>query len=134
MDAKRVIKGSAEYLSIYQIACEWWAFWKFPAPPIEFLPNIMVCAYNEEGPVAISFIYSTDSQLAWVEWIVASHKAGKEDRAMGLELLITSSKLIASTMGFKAVFTCSKNQSLNKKLEKKFLKTDENVTHFIYKE
>jgi hypothetical protein len=114
MDVKRLIKGSQEYVDTYCEALKWWSFWKFPAPPIEFLPEVMVSAYNENGPVAICFIYKTDSQLCWIEWIVADNKASKEDRALALEMLISSSKVIAVTMGFKAIFTCSKNKSLSK--------------------
>jgi hypothetical protein len=131
MDAKRISKDSDEYVRVYNLAKEWWGFWKFPVPPIEFLPFNMICAYDGERPVCIGFLYKSDSQMAWLEWIVADNKASKSDRALAIDLVLIGSKLVASTLGFGAVFTSSKNQSLNFKLEKKFKKTDENVTHFL---
>lgn len=131
MDIKRVIKGTEEYNHIYQLATEWWTFWKFPAPPIDFLPNNMICAYNENVPVCIGFLYQTDSKISWLEFIVANNKASKQDRALAIEMVLSTAKVLASAMGFGTVFTTSKNQSLNSKLEKKYTKTDMGVTHFI---
>jgi hypothetical protein len=133
MDVKRVVRGTDEYLEIYSVAVEWWTFWKFPVPPLESLPSNMLCAYTEAGPVAIGFIYQTDSSIAWLEWIVASPKAAKEDRALAQEMILSSVKVLASALGFKLVFTSSRSQTLNKRLEKKFTKTDECMTHFIWR-
>lgn len=131
MDVKRIVKGTQEYLDIYNIACKWWGFWKFPAPPIEFLPDNMLCAYNKETPICIAFLYRTDSQISWLEFVVANNEASKADRANGIELVLSSAKILASALGFGSIFTTSKNQSLNKKLENKYTKTDEGVTHFV---
>jgi len=131
MDIKRVIKGSDEYERIYLIALEWWKFWKFPAPPIDFLPNNMICAYNGDVPVCVGFLYQTDSKISWLEFIVADNKASKQDRALAIDMVLVTAKVLASALGFGSVFTTSKNQSLNSKLEKKYIKTDVGVTHFI---
>lgn len=131
MDVKRIKKDTPEYLRIYEIACGWWKFWKFPAPPIDFLPVNMICAYNENEPVCIGFLYYTDSKIAWLEFIVSNNKANKEDRARGIEMILSSARILADALGFGAIFTTSKNQSLNSKLEKKYTKTDVGVTHFI---
>ena len=133
MDIKRVIKSkdTEVYLQTYEIIKEWWAFWKFPAPPIEFLPENMICAHNGEELVAVGFLFATDSKISWLEFIVSNNKSSKENRAAGLEYLISAAKVLASALGFGAVFTTSKNQSLNNKLIKKYIKTDEGVTHFI---
>lgn len=131
MDVKRVTKGSKEYEDALRLALSWWEFWKFTPPPLEYLPQNMLCAYNGEGPACIAFLYQTDSSLCWLEWIVADHKRSKEDRALAVEMVISSMKILASALGFSAIFTSSKNQSLNKKLEKKYQKSDEGVTHFV---
>jgi len=66
-----------------------------------------------------------------LEFIVADHKASKQDRALAIDMVLVTAKVLASALGFGSVFTTSKNQSLNSKLEKKYIKTDVGVTHFI---
>lgn len=131
MDVKRVIKGSDEYGQILATAKIWWDFWKFTPPAFEYLPQNMLCAYNEDGPACIGFMYMTDSKLCWLEWIVADPKRSKADRNDAIQMILSSVKILSSALGFSAIFTSSKNQSLNNKLEKKYQKTDEGVTHFV---
>lgn len=131
MDIKRIKKGTEAFDDIYKEALEWWEFWKFPAPPMESLPTNMLCAYNENELICIGFLYCTDSNISWLEFIVANNKASKEERAKGIEGLLSSARILADALGFGAIFTTSKNQSLNSKLEKKYQKTDVGVTHFI---
>lgn len=133
MDIKRVIRGTKEFDELFIMACTWWSFWKFTPPPVEFLPMNMLCAYNGDVPACIGFLYSTDSKIAWLEFIVSNPGASKEDRHDGLEMLLSSTKILASALGFGAIFTTSRNQSLNKKLEKKYQTTDMGVTHFVGK-
>ncbi len=131
MDVKRVVKGQQEFESIYRTACDWWSFWKFSAPPLEFLPCNMICAYNEDGPVAIGFLYGTDSKISWLEFIVANQKSSKIDRSLALDMVLSSAKILSSALGFGSIFTTSKSQTLNKKLGQKYTKTDEGVSHFV---
>lgn len=131
MDVKRVIKGSAEYDEFLKLAQTWWEFWKFPPPQKEFLPVNMLCAYNENEPACIGFLYCTDSKISWLEWIVANPKTEKKARALAIEMILSSAKVLSSALGFGTIFTTSKSQSLNYKLEKKYKKTDVGVTHFI---
>jgi len=131
MDVKRIVKGDPEYDFCYAKATVWWDFWKFPPPPIDFLPNNMICAYNKGVPVCVGFLYHTDSKISWLEFIVADNKASKVDRAKGIEDVLSAAKILANLMGFGSVFTTSKNQSLNHKLEKQYIKTDMGVTHFV---
>lgn len=133
MDIARVIKGTTEYQAAYQIALEWWKFWKFQAPPAEFLPTNMICVYTGQELVAISFLYATDGGIAWMEWTVGNPKSSKQNRAEAQEIIIDTAKHLAMALGFKAVFTSSKNPVWNKKLERKFKKTDECMTHFVWR-
>lgn len=134
MDAKRLIKGTPEFNVAYAKAVEWWTAWKFPVIPVESLPTSMFAAYNESGPVSVGFLYVTDSPLAMLEWIVADPKAEKASRARAIELVITSAKVYAEASGVKMIFTFVRNQSLMHKLEKKgFLKTDEGMTHYLWR-
>lgn len=133
MDVKRVMRGTDEYLKCYSIACEWWKFWKFGAPPLESLPANMLVAYDENGQAGIAFMYQTDSNLAWLEWLVASPTISKENRSLAQEMLLSTVKVLANALGFGVVFTSTKNQTLLKRLERKFNKTDEGMTHFVWR-
>ena len=131
MDVKRVVRGSKEYDDLISTALLWWEFWKFPPPSKEFLPVNMICAYNESGPCCIGFLYCTDSKISWLEWIVVNPKSEKADRAQAIEMVLSSAKILSSALGFGTIFTTSKHQNLNKKLEKKYKQTDVGVTHYI---
>lgn len=131
MDVKRLIKGMPEYDRVYSMANDWWKFWKFPVPNVEFLPQSMICAYIGDRPISIGFLYSTDSKISWLEFVVADPKSGKQERADAIEKVICSAKFLAGVLGFDVVFTSSKNQSLNNKLKKQYTETDVGMTHFI---
>lgn len=93
----------------------------------------MLMVYNESVPVAAGFIYQTDSNIAWLEWIVADPKAEKKVRQEALDTLIGSGKIVAQMLGHDVVFTCSKNQSLSHKLSKTMTRADDGVSHFIWR-
>ena len=131
MDAKRHIKGDGKYEEALPHLVNWWNFWKFPVPPITSLPLNMIVIYNKDIPLAAGFIYQTDSDIAWLEWIVASHTAKKEERSKALDLLIDSGKVAAQMLGHSVVFTCSKNQSLSHRLKRTMIHADDGVSHFV---
>lgn len=133
MDVKRLIRGTKEYAETYAELTKWWSFWKFPAPPVEMLPNNMVVSYNEGKPVCAGFIYGSDSQIAWLEWIVANPEAEKEIRSQGIEIVLQCAKMVANCLGYSVVFTSCKNPSLINKLKKAFQPTDLGMSHFIWR-
>lgn len=133
MDVKRLIKGTPEYTTVYEELVTWWRFWKFPAPELQMLPTNMIVSYDEGKPVCAGFIYMSDSQIAWLEWIVASPGAGKESRSMGIENVLQCAKMAASCLNYSVLFTSCKNPSLIHKLKKAFQPTDSGMSHFIWR-
>lgn len=125
MDVKRVVASDYEEL------CKWWNFWKFPPMPIDCLPTTGVMVYDGLKNLAACFIYSSDSKVCWLEFIVANPDGSKEERKEAIETLLVSAKTMALSMGFKIIFTSCKNPFLIPKLEKHFDKTDSDVSHFI---
>jgi N-acetylglutamate synthase-like GNAT family acetyltransferase len=99
----------------YDSLVEWAKWFKFPYPPKEMLPNngtggIMV---TKDGiDVCAGFIYTTNSKIAWLEWIVSNPEYRNKDRQEAIKILIDGLCNIAQSLGFKAVFTSVKNQSL----------------------
>jgi hypothetical protein len=93
----------------------------------------MIVAYHENRPVCAGFIYLSDSKIAWLEWVVADNEAEKAVRSIGIDTVLMGAKLAGQFLGAGAMFTSSKNQSLNKKLKEKFLESDSNMSHFIWR-
>ena len=103
----------------YDTLLKWWRFWRFPAPPREFLPNngcggVMV---SKDGvDICAGFLYITNSKFSWLEYIVSNHKY-RENRAEAIQFLIEELTHLAKAKGCGAVFTSVKNENLIKHYE-----------------
>jgi len=104
--------------SDYDILVSWWKFWRFPAPPSDFLPE------NGTGGLMLSkggidivcgFLYFTNSKIMWLEYIVSNPQYREKDRAEAIETLILELCEIGRNKGYKCVFTSVKNPSLIKR-------------------
>lgn len=104
----------------YYTLVKWWKWHRFPAPASDCLPNdgkggVMI---SKEGvDIAAGFLYFTNSNLCWLEFIVSNPEYRADDRAEGIQRLIHELTRIAKNNGFKAVFTSVKNQNLIKHYE-----------------
>lgn len=105
----------------YVELCDWWKFWRFPVPPREALPSdglggIKVSYTNEfkeEIDVCAGFLYSTNSSLCWLEFVVSNPRVrDKKVRQECLSLLIEDICLKAKNNGYGAVFSSLKSESL----------------------
>lgn len=99
----------------YPVLCEWWADNNFPAPPKEMLPQnglggVMITKKGID--ICAGFIYTTNSKIAWMEFIVANYNYREKDRKEAIMLLIDNLCYIAQNLGFKAVFSSVKNPFL----------------------
>ncbi len=106
----------------YEILCEYWKFWKFPAPPKKCLPNGGtggIKLVNEEKEIVCAgFLYETNSGIAWLEFIVSNPNIrDKNIRHDALVQLISFLTIEAEEKGFDVVFTSIINENLIKKYE-----------------
>lgn len=94
----------------------WWKSWRFPAPPKDFLPDngtggIMV--FDGDTPVCAGFLYTTNSKVIWVDWIVSSIEyKDKDKRKDALTLLLSTLTNIAKNTGAEYTYALVKNESL----------------------
>lgn len=56
----------------YKVLVDWWKWWRWPSIPKNFLPDngtggIMI--QKENIPIVAGFIYYTNSDAVFVEWI-----------------------------------------------------------------
>tara|TARA_R100000742_G_C4279334_1_gene103631 strand:+ start:935 stop:1345 length:411 start_codon:yes stop_codon:yes gene_type:complete len=104
------------------ILCKWWSDWKWEPPQQDFLPQngtggLMVL--DGDIPVCAGFIYTTNSGVAWVDWIVSSKTYRKKpQRKNALEWLIVSLENLAIKTGHKYVYALVKHKGLIEVYEK----------------
>tara|TARA_B100000214_G_scaffold365214_1_gene332727 strand:- start:1778 stop:2191 length:414 start_codon:yes stop_codon:yes gene_type:complete len=117
---------------------EWWKDWGWDPPAKDFLPNNGeggFIVYELEIPICAGFLYVTNSQVAWVNWIVSNKKyTNKKKREQTLNLLINTLVNLASNSGKSYVFANNNNLHLiNRYLKLGFSKGCENSTELVYK-
>jgi len=112
----------------YNKLVEWWKGYSWPVIPFVMLPKIGFIVND----VVAGFIYSTDSKVCMIEWIVGNPSCSKEVRKQSLKELLSVLCNTAKEMGYTCCFTYTKNSGLISSLEQAgFQKTDEQMVHFM---
>lgn len=119
--------------SDYEMLVDWWKFWKFPAPPIEMLPDSGVIVNKDGVDICAGFIYFTNSKTCWIEFIVSNPNVRqKEDRREAITNVIDVLCSIGKNNGYTIAYTSLKNESLqNKYLECGFVEGSKNCNEYI---
>jgi hypothetical protein len=114
---------------------KWWKDNRFTPPPIDFLPNngkdgIVVFDVDTNTNIAAGFVYITNSEVAWIEFIVSNFEVkNKELRKQAIEFLI---KQLTITTGKKYHFSSIKNPNLIKHfVNSGFIIGTQNTTELI---
>lgn len=112
----------------YEMVCSWWNGHDWPSIPLTFLPTTGIIVDN----CAVGFIYSTDSKICWLEFIVVDPKSDKTHRREALNILINEAAKIAKEMGHSAIFTSTSHEGLIERYKNnKFNVTDKNITNLM---
>lgn len=112
----------------YETLSTWWAAYKFPVVPKDSLPKNGFIIDN----TCAGFIYCTDSNIAWLEFVIANPHASKEARKEGLQKLLLGLTGLAKELGYKVIFSSVNHSGLMERyLEAGFEKTDQNMTNFM---
>ena len=94
----------------------WWKDWEWTAPPKDFLPENGeggVIIFDGEVPVCAGFMYATNSNVAWIDWIISNKEYTKKpQRKDAIRLLIKTITNMALDAGFKYGYALIKNKSL----------------------
>ena len=76
------------------------------------------------------FLYTTDSAITLLEFIISNPKANKEKKSVALDLMYDSLIQSAKEQGSKFIFSAVSKPSLIKKLEKyQFAVADKDMVH-----
>ena len=94
----------------------WWKDWGWESPNQDFLPDngkggIMVL--DGDVPVCAGFIYTTNSKVAWVDWIISNKQYRKKpQRSEAIQLLVETLTNICKNTGHKYTYALIKHPSL----------------------
>ena len=119
--------------SDYEVLEKWWKFWRFPAPSKNILPNTgLVLNINGED-VVCGFVYFSNSDLCWIEFIVSSPNVkDKQVREEMIKAMINKLCDVASDAGYSVAYTSLKHEGLqNKYLECGFVEGSRNCNEYI---
>tara|TARA_R100001086_G_scaffold250084_1_gene193471 strand:+ start:5629 stop:6039 length:411 start_codon:yes stop_codon:yes gene_type:complete len=103
------------------VLIKWWKDWDWTPPQRDFLPQdgesgLMV--WDKKTPICAGFIYTTNSKVAWVDWIISNKEyKNKDKRKKSLLLLIEALTKVAKNSKHKYAYALIKNQSLIKTYE-----------------
>ena len=117
----------------HEMVGRWWTAHKWPVIPIKSLPSIGRIAYVDAMPVAAGFLYLTNSDLAWLEFVVTNPDAPLKARHEGVKLIVENLVVQAKRCGARLVFTSAKSSGLISLMQKcGFQKSDEGMTNLIW--
>lgn len=99
----------------YDTLVDWWNNAKFSPPPKHKLPlngtgGVMV--FKDDINICAGFLYTTNSSIAWLEFVVANYNYREKDRKDAIRVLIDNLCAIAKDMNFDTVFTVAQHNSL----------------------
>ena len=100
----------------WKTLCSWWEQWpKWVPVPKHMLPEngtggFMVEKNNK--PRVAGFLYTTNSKVAWVEWVVSDPTYRDSDRKETLELLIKGIENVAKNSGFQVILSIGRSRGL----------------------
>jgi hypothetical protein len=98
------------------ILVKWWNDWAWVAPQRDFLPENGtggLIVFDGDEPVCAGYMYTTNSGVAWVDWIVSSKTyRTKPTRKECIDLLIYTLTNICKNSGHKYVYALIKNKNL----------------------
>lgn len=112
----------------YNTLSSWWKHYNFPVIPKDSLSKNGFIIDN----TCAGFIYCTDSNIAWLEFIVANPSISRDQRQNGLIDLISGLTGLAKELGYSHVFTSTNHPNLEKLLvETGYTLQDRNVSHLM---
>lgn len=112
----------------YETLCKWWDAWKWPSIPEKFLSDIGIISND----TAAGFLYTTNSAIAWIEWLVSDPLVPATRRSDAVDEVIMMLTEIAVARDFKAIFTSTNKDSLEQRLVKHgFVVTDRDTKHLF---
>ena len=119
----------------YDTIVEWWKSWPDWTPlarnllPENGTGGIII--ERDGTPIVAGFLYSTNSKIAWMEWIVSN--PNERNKSEAIELLISSLEEWGVEGGLEVVLSIGRSKSLIDKYKKLGYTVDSNPSYEIIK-
>jgi hypothetical protein len=103
--------------SDWDLLVKWWGMypeWK-QHPTKDMLPDNGTGGFIVEKhgtPIVAGFLYTTNSKVGWMEWIVSDKNYKNKDKKDAIELLITGMEHVARESGCKIILSIGRNNNL----------------------
>lgn len=103
--------------SDWDLLVKWWGMypeWK-QHPTKDMLPDNGTGGFIVEkhgAPIVAGFLYTTNSKVGWMEWIVSDKNYKNKDKKDAIELLITGMEHVARESGCKIILSIGRNNNL----------------------
>jgi hypothetical protein len=99
----------------YEELCSWWERWDWPILSKDMLPGdgtsgVMVGKNNTN--IVAGFLYWSNSDLVWLDWIISNPDYKDEDKKQAIELLIQTAEEMVKSAGKKYMMSISRSKSL----------------------
>lgn len=118
----------------YVEICNWWVAQGWEPIKMDHLPLNGVVVYVGDVMACAAFVYKTDSAFCLLDWIVANPLVRRQERTDSLNMLFEAAQMIAKELGFKTIFTTTKNSALVSRMETNgFEIQGEKMTNLIFK-
>lgn len=116
----------------YKTLTQWWNGHKFPVVPLDSLPELGIVCLAQDKPICSGFLYKTDSNIAWMEWLLCDPSAPREYRGECINALIDKLEALAKDFGYTNIYTNLIHPSLCNRLESKgFIITDKQSINLV---
>lgn len=99
----------------WDMLASWWKWWRWPEMPKDMLPENGTGGFlvSKDGiPIVAGFVYTSNSKLAFLDWIVSNPEYKNKDRKKAIAMLITMSEEAFRESGYKYMITFGRNKSL----------------------
>lgn len=115
----------------HKTVATWWTAQKWPVIPMDLLPTGIVVEY-EGAPVAMGWLYKSNSKMAYMEWLVADPLADKTVKGTCLDILVQAIISEAKKDGYTTIFTNTSHPKLIERYTNMGFKvTEGNMTNLV---
>lgn len=118
----------------YATVSSWWEDRGWPVLPLRSLPRTGVVVWVDGRRTAAGWVYRTDSDIAWLEYLVSDPHTPFEKRDGAVDAAIRYLLAKSQDMGYRVIFTSSNNPRLIERLKRhEFIVGDEQTTQLVRK-
>lgn len=116
----------------FEELANWWIFWRWYAHPQPIMFSDIGYVVECDGQnICAGWLYTTNSTIASIEWVVSNPYTPREVNDKCLDFLIECLSQRALKEGSKVVITSIKKEVLGKRLERLgFIKGDSDITQY----